>query len=118
TLLVRYYSYCLVLRFENLDMLKEYYAHPRHSRARERIFRAFKPRDSVDYSSLMNDLYDMARDDSKNTTTIYQAIESLASRYILRADLVEQTDLDIIVKGPSKRFNLNSEDPKPSLTLN
>jgi hypothetical protein len=94
--------YCLLLRFENTEDLVEYYDHMAHSRAREAIFKALDPGDTMEtlYRALR------AAPDKNAQAAVYEAIESYAGRYMFRADYLEHNDLDLILEIEPKSFEL------------
>ena len=80
--LAKDFPFCLVLRFRNMDDLREYYEDPVHSQVRRDLLSFCNPK--------LGEMYKLLdppqRLDARETKLIYDAIETAASSIMIRAD--------------------------------
>lgn len=102
-LFVEHYQCCLVMKFKNVNFLKEYYQDEIHSEVRQELYKLSDP--------TMNSLYEMMSEpdklDSLQKKAFYNAIEGSVSRFFVRADYLQEDPLDYIVKIEAVPFQLS-----------
>ena len=90
------------MKFKNINYLKEYYQDETHSELRQELYKLSDP--------AMNSLYEMMSDSNKLNSVekedLYSVMEGNISRFLVRADYLQEDPLYYIVQIEAVPFQL------------